>query len=68
MTKNEVNYAKNLGASHRLAMVSVSPHGPQEDGLHYVSHAFDDTDTDDFTTTKYVKHWKRLWNMGADPH
>ncbi|WP_369371868.1 DUF3883 domain-containing protein [Promicromonospora sp. Populi] len=67
VTKNEVIHAKNLGDTHRLALVEVSAGPADEDRLRYVTNAFDDTDTDDFTTTKYVKDWKRIWRMGGDP-
>ncbi|GAA1875908.1 helicase-related protein [Myceligenerans crystallogenes] len=67
VTKTEVNQAKNLGDSHRLALVSVSPGPASEDEVRYVLHAFDDTDTDDFTTKKYVKDWKKLWKRGTAP-
>lgn len=67
VTKNEVVHAKNLGDSHRLALVEVSEGPATEDRVRYVLHAFDDTDTDDFTTTKYIKDWKKLWARGSGP-
>ena len=67
VTKNEVVHAKNLGDHHRLALVEVSPGAAIEDRVRYVLHAFDDTDTDDFTTTKYVKDWKKVWHRGEGP-
>ncbi|GAB2481155.1 helicase-related protein [Promicromonospora xylanilytica] len=67
VTKNEVIFAKNLGDGHRLALVEVSFGSATEDRLRYILRAFDDTDTDDFTTTKYVKDWKKLWNLGGEP-
>ena len=67
VTKNEVIHAKNLGETHRLALVEVSAGPADEDRVRYVTNAFDDTDTDDFTTTKYVKDWRKLWRMGGAP-
>lgn len=67
ITKNEVVMAKNFGDSYRLAMVMVGVDGPETDRVCYVTHPFDDTDTDDFTTTKYVKDWRKLWAAGAEP-
>ncbi|MGI5190544.1 helicase-related protein [Promicromonospora sp. CA-289599] len=67
VTKNEVIHAKNLGETHRLALVEVSAGPASEDRVRYVTNAFDDTDTDDFTTTKYVKDWRKLWRMGGTP-
>lgn len=60
-------HAKNLGDSHRLALVEVSEGPATEDRVRYILHAFDDTDTDDFTTTKYVKDLKKIWARGAGP-
>ncbi|GAA1865848.1 helicase-related protein [Myceligenerans crystallogenes] len=67
VTKNEVIYAKNLGDDHRLALVEVSFDSAAEDRVRYALRAFDDTDTDDFTTTKYIKDWRKLWALGAEP-
>ena len=67
VTTNQVVCAKNLGDHHRLALVEVSPGAATEDRVRYVMHAFDDTDTNDFTTTKYVKDWKKAWDLGEEP-
>ena len=67
ITRNEVLEAKNLGEAYRLALVSVSPAGPDHDEVRYLTHPFDNTSTDDFRVTKFVLHWGRMWGMGGPP-
>lgn len=67
VTTNQVVHTKNLGDHHRLALVEVSPGAATEDWVRYVVHAFDDTDTDDFTATKNVMDWKKDWDLGEGP-
>ncbi|WP_328789787.1 helicase-related protein [Streptomyces sp. NBC_00273] len=68
VTRNEVLHAKNVGDRYRLALVSVSPHGPEQDEVRYLTSPFSGTSTDDFNVTKFVFHWKRMWDQGDPPH
>jgi superfamily II DNA or RNA helicase len=68
ITRNEVLHAKNVGDQYRLALVSVSPDGPEHDEVRYLTEPFRETSTDDFNVTKFVFHWKRMWEQGAHPH
>ncbi|RPK49465.1 RNA polymerase-associated protein RapA [Streptomyces sp. ADI91-18] len=68
VTRNEVLHAKNVGDRYRLALVSVSPRGPQFDEVRYLTKPFSGTSTDDFNVTKFVFHWKRMWEQGGLPH
>ncbi|RMI45421.1 DUF3883 domain-containing protein [Streptomyces triticirhizae] len=68
VTRNEVLHAKNVGDHYRLALVSVSPDGPKHDKVRYLSNPFRTTSTDDFNVTKFVFHWKRMWEQGDVPH
>lgn len=68
ITRNEVLHAKNVGDQYRLALVSVSPDGPEHDDVRYLTRPFRETSTDDFNVTKFVFHWKRMWEQGTHPH
>lgn len=68
ITRNEVLHAKNVGDKYRLALVSVSPDGPEHDDVRYLTQPFRETSTDDFNVTKFVFHWKRMWEQGVHPH
>ncbi|MFJ5979115.1 helicase-related protein [Pseudarthrobacter oxydans] len=68
ITHNEVLTAKNLGDDYRLALVDVSPEGPQADRLRYLDRPFDATSTDDFRITKLTLGWRKTWEQGTTPH
>ncbi|WP_052189366.1 helicase-related protein [Streptomyces sp. NRRL S-1824] len=68
ITRNEVLHAKNVGDKYRLALVSVSPDGLEYDDVRYLTQPFRETSTDDFNVTKFVFHWKRMWEQGTPPH
>ncbi|WP_354253523.1 helicase-related protein [Arthrobacter sp. UYEF21] len=68
ITHNEVLTAKNLGDDYRLALVEVSPEGPQADRMRYLDRPFDATSTDDFRITKLTLGWKKTWEQGTKPH
>jgi len=66
ITHNEVLTAKNLG-DDRLALVEVSPKGPDADQISYLTRPFDGTGTNDFRVTKLVLNWKNTWAQGGPP-
>ena len=66
-TRHETVTAKNLGADYRLALVEVSPHGAEHDVLRYLTHPFDETDTDDFRITRFTLSWDKTWSEGGPP-
>lgn len=68
ITMNEVLTAKNLGNDYRLALVEVSPDGPINDRLRYLTRPFDTTGTDDFSVKRYVINWDARWSTGTAPH
>jgi hypothetical protein len=67
ITRNEVLTAKNLGDDYRLALVSVSPDGPENDQVRYLSRPFDGTDTADFRITRFTLGWRNTWEQGGRP-
>ena len=67
ITHNEVLTAKNLADDYRLALVEVSPEGPDRDQVVYLTRPFDQTATDDFRVTKLVLSWKKMWTEGGPP-
>jgi hypothetical protein len=69
ITHREVLTAKNTGEDHRLALVEVSPEGPEHDRVRYlVDHFRDFAGADrEFGVTKVVLNWPETWNRGGDP-
>ncbi|MEV7788242.1 helicase-related protein [Streptomyces sp. NPDC088106] len=67
ISRNEVLVAKNRGAHHRLALVSVSTHGPEHDEIRYLTDAFADTDFGDLKTEGLLLSWQDAWNKGGTP-
>lgn len=69
ITHREVLTAKNTGEDHRLALVEVSPEGPEHDRARYlVDHFRDYAGADrDFGVTKVVLNWPETWKRGGDP-
>ncbi|AYC39224.1 helicase-related protein [Streptomyces griseorubiginosus] len=67
VSRNEVLVAKNRGEQHRLALVSVSPHGPECDEIRYLTDAFADTDFGDLKTEGLLLSWQDAWNKGGTP-
>ncbi|MEJ6549016.1 helicase-related protein [Corynebacterium sp. USCH3] len=69
ITHREVVTGKNTEKDHRLALVEVSPDGPEHDRVRYLADffrnmtAFDDS----FPVTKYTLNWKKTWEQGGDP-
>ncbi|BBB01159.1 putative helicase [Actinacidiphila reveromycinica] len=67
VSRNEVLVAKNRGEQHRLALVSVSPQGPEHDETRYLTDAFADTDFGDLKTEGVLLSWQDAWNKGGTP-
>lgn len=69
ITHREVLTAKNTGEDHRLALVEISPEGPEHDRVRYlVDHFRDFAGADrEFGVTKVVLNWPETWNRGGDP-
>jgi len=67
ITKNEVVQGKNLGDDYRLALVEVSDQGQEHDRVRYLTNPFDNTDTADFTITRFVMDWHERWKQGGSP-
>lgn len=62
VTANEIAFAQSQGDRHRLALVRVSPDGPEHDEIRYVLHAFDHLSQSESTyayTEKIAEYWKR---------
>ena len=66
ITTNEVTFAQTQGERHRLALVQVSPDGPEHDELRYVTDAF--AHLEPSTTTRSCnEEWRDYWNKGGPP-
>lgn len=66
ITTNEVTFAQTQGERHRLALVEVSPNGPGNDRLRYVSDAFAHLEPS-ATTRSYNETWRDYWDRGGPP-
>ncbi|MDO4645388.1 MAG: helicase-related protein [Propionibacteriaceae bacterium] len=66
VTANEVTFAGTQGERHRLALVEVSPEGPEYDRVCYVLGAFEHLEAS-ATTRAYNEEWRYYWNRGGPP-
>lgn len=67
ISRTEVQTAKNMGDDYRLALVSVSPDGPESDRVVYLRRPFDKVNTDDFRQTTFGYGWQAMWSDGKKP-
>ena len=67
VTLNEVLLGKNVPAAHRLALVEVSPDGPENDELRYVCEHFRSINLGDLAATDVRLNWAKTWAKGTDP-
>lgn len=70
ITRTEVLTALNTDHDHRLALVSVSLDGPEQDQVHYVGDAFQGVEPawlTDFDVVSQNLAWKEWWARGTAP-
>lgn len=67
ITTMEVNTANNHKSDHRLALVKVSPLGPEHDEVRYVDRAFAHIQPS-ATTQSMNEKWHDYWSRGTEPH
>ncbi|UDH01741.1 helicase-related protein [Rhodococcus opacus] len=67
ITLNEVLLGKNVPAAHRLALVEVSPDGPEHDQLRYLAEHFRSIDLGELAATDVRLHWSKTWAKGTHP-
>ena len=67
VTHNEVVTGKNAVPHYRLALVTVSPHGPEHDQVRYVAAPFTGVDFGDFAATGIRASWSKTWAAGTAP-
>ncbi|MBT1174158.1 DUF3883 domain-containing protein [Bifidobacterium sp. LC6] len=67
VTANEVAFAQSQGDRHRLALVRVSPTGPEHDAIRYVAHAFDHISLAD-STRSFNEKLDDYWRRGYAPY
>jgi SNF2 family DNA or RNA helicase len=71
ITRTEVLLALNTNPNHRLALVRVSPDGPEHDELRYVGNAFQGVEPawlTDFDVVSQNLSWRDWWERGVDPY
>lgn len=66
VTQGEIAEAQTQGDRHRLALVRVSPEGPDRDQIVYVGRAFDHMRVAD-TTRSVNEKWATYWRRGSVP-
>jgi hypothetical protein len=66
VTKNEILHAQNTGAQYRLALVEVSPQGPEHDVVRYVANPFDELGITSMVRSMEIS-WFTVWAMGQAP-
>lgn len=67
VTYSELIHGKNLGERHRLALVEVSPDGPDHDRLRYVREAFGRLDLGGLPMQDTRLRWADMWERGEAP-
>ncbi|MBM7367770.1 helicase-related protein [Gordonia hydrophobica] len=68
VSSNQVACGKNTGVNHRLAMVSVSPGGPEHDEVRYLTNYFHDVDLAGTDTSGLQLEWRKAWGKASEPH
>jgi len=66
ITSNEVSFAQTQGERHRLALVIVSPNGPEHDQICYVHNAFAHMEPS-LTTRSFNEELRSYWDRGGPP-
>ncbi len=67
ITYSEVREGVNSGDRHRLAMVEVSPDGPEHDRVRYVRNAFAGYESGSLAVNKTYVDWTQTWARGGEP-
>ncbi len=67
VTRNEVLHALNVPDAWVLAMVEVSPDGPNHDRVRYLHRPFGDNVSLPFATTAFFLDWREYWERGEEP-
>ena len=67
VTRSEILQGLNTQPRHRLALVRVSPDGPEHDEIRYLGEAFANTSIDKFEVTRVTFKWKTMWEKGQAP-
>jgi hypothetical protein len=67
VTRNELLHALNVPAAYILALVEVSPEGPDGDRVRYVRHPYGEVIHLPFDTTATTLDWARYWTRGMEP-
>jgi hypothetical protein len=67
VTHNEVIVGLNSAPRYRLALVRVSPDGPEHDMVRYVADPFAGFDAGDFNANGHYGDWDKTWARGKEP-
>jgi len=66
ITSSEVSFAQTQGVAHRLALVSVSSEGAEQDEVRYISNAFEHVQLSQ-STASINERWSDYWSKGQVP-
>lgn len=67
VTQNELRFAANVPEAYVLAMVEVSPDGPEHDLVRYVSRPYGRELVLPFDAVAATLEWPSYWARGGDP-
>ncbi|GAA4740217.1 helicase-related protein [Gordonia alkaliphila] len=65
---NQVLHAQNTGVNHRLALVTVSPDGPQYDEVRYLTDYFRTTQLGSAAVSGVELNFRQAWQQALPPH
>lgn len=67
VTRNEILHGLNVPDAWVLALVEVSPDGPDHDHTRYLRRPFGDEVHLPFATTSAALSWRDYWQRGGNP-
>ncbi|MGA8417279.1 MAG: helicase-related protein [Candidatus Dormiibacterota bacterium] len=67
VTQNELRFAANVPDAYVLALVEVSPNGPEHDRVQYLLHPYGPDVRLPFDTTSTTLAWQAYWHRAASP-
>ena len=67
VTQNELRFAANIPDTYVLALVEVSPDGPDHDRVRYLRRPYGPDVRLPFDTTATTLAWRAYWDRAGDP-
>ncbi len=67
VTHREVNTGRNVAPAYRLALVDVSPDGPEHDQVRYLDNPFAHVELGGLDVDRVAVKWAQTWAKGRPP-